>query len=258
MTGDPKQPSEDHASEDHAYFRAVEDCFIRLRGAPLLLSPADWQVAKEWHRQGVPLELVRRTLEQVFERRRERGADDLVTLRYFRRPVARAWREIRELAAGGQRAEAQAFDLAGRLENLAAALPQALPGRVAWAERIRALAAGEAAAEGTAEETPGEEEAEVRELREIGRMEAVEEELDRLDRELLEAATGALDREARERLDAGVEEALDRLRERLPGPELERSREQLRRRRLRAELGLPVLSLFSPAAEGKGAGEGTA
>src|SRR5260370_29815130 len=54
--------------EDHAYFLAIEDHFVRLRGAPLLLSPADWHAARRWHQQGIPLELVRRAPRQVFAR----------------------------------------------------------------------------------------------------------------------------------------------------------------------------------------------
>ena len=62
------------SAEDVAYFRAVEDAFVRLRGAPLLLSPEDFQVALRWRREGVPLSLVEATLEEVFAKRRERGA----------------------------------------------------------------------------------------------------------------------------------------------------------------------------------------
>ena len=57
------------------YFRAIEEAFIRLRGAPLLLSPADWQTAKSWHEERIPLELVGRVMEEVFERLRERDPE---------------------------------------------------------------------------------------------------------------------------------------------------------------------------------------
>src|SRR5260370_40504073 len=65
--------------EDHAYFLAIEDHFVRLRGAPLLLSPADWHAARRWHQQGIPLELVRRALEGGVPRRRGRGAQGRVS-----------------------------------------------------------------------------------------------------------------------------------------------------------------------------------
>ena len=50
--------ADSEAEADQAYFQAIEETFVRLRGAPLLLSPADWQVARRWHRDGVPLPLV--------------------------------------------------------------------------------------------------------------------------------------------------------------------------------------------------------
>jgi len=215
------------SAEDHTYFLALEETFIRLRGAPLLLSPADWQTARAWRREGIPLELVRRTLEQVFKRRREREAKGPIpSLRYCSRAVKGAWAKIQELTAAGERGEAPAFDLPGRLAALAAALPEDVPRRSAWQERIQSLA-----------DVSGED------------MEAVEEGLARLDEELLSAAAEPLDEAGERALEAEVEHALSALAGRLSKQELERSRTQLRLRLLRRRLGLPVLSLFSPEAE---------
>lgn len=228
------------SASDHAYFLELEDLFIGLRGAPLLLSPSDWQVAKEWHRQGIPLGLVARVLREVFERRKERDADDLVTLRYFRRPVRAAWKKARELAAAGERAEAEAFDLQGRLQRLAAALPEDLEDRQAWMDRVQALAgelAGEPAESGS-EAGP-----------EMPDMERVEANLSHLDGELLAAVAEALPEQVRAELEREVERSLARLRGRLPTEEAERSRAHLYRRLLRERTGIPVLSLFSPEAE---------
>lgn len=245
MTGS-EAPSEasgprSESAADHAYFHELEDLFIGLRGAPLMLSPSDWQVAKEWRRRGIPLELVRRVLREVFDKRRQREADDIVTLRYFRRAVEGAWNKARELAAGGERAEPEAFDLEGRLGRLAAALPDELPQRERWAKRIRALAASSEEAKGSGREP---------EPVSSPDLETVEETLGRLDDGLLETASGALGEDASEDLRQSVEEALGRLAGRLPPAEVARSREHLHRRLLRERLGLPVLSLFSPAAEG--------
>lgn len=222
-TGEP----DDHASDDHAYFHDLEDLFIGLRGAPFLLSPSDWQTAKAWHRQGIPLELVRRVLREVFERREERGADDIVSLRYFKRPVENAWKKARELAAGGERAEPEPFDLEGRLQRLAAALPADLPERERWADEIERLDA----------ETGGD-------------MEAVEERLGTMETGMLATVSSALDEAMVRDLEQKVEEALSRLARRLPEEERARSRRHLHRRLLRQHAGLPVLSLFSPEAEG--------
>ena len=204
---------------DHAYFQAVEETFVELRGAPLLLSPADWQVARRWHRDGVPIGLVRSTLEDVFAKRKERGAKGKISsLRYCAPAVEAAWADLRELTAPGHRVEAPAFESAPRLAALAAALPGDFSG---FAGRIMAL---------------------------TGDPQEIEERLSALDRELLDHAEAGLNADLRAEIQAAVEKTLATLGGRLPAAELETSRERLIRQALRRKLGLPVLSLFSPEA----------
>jgi hypothetical protein len=217
------ETAESPEDSDHAYFQAIEAIFVELRGAPLLLSPADWQVARRWHREGVPLDLVRRTLEEVFARRKERGAKGKISsLRYCAPAVEAAWADLRELTAPAHRAVAPDFEVAPRLAALAAALPAGLPGREDLAARLAALG---------------------------GDPQEVEDRLSALDREMLDQAGGGLDGEQRREIDAAVEKTLTSLGGRLPEEELEISRERLARQTLRRKLGLPVLSLFSPEAE---------
>lgn len=209
----------------HRYFQAIEEVFVRLRGAPLLLSPADWQVARRWHGEGIPLEVVVKALEEVFARRRERQAKGKIqSLRYCAPAVEQAWAEIRELTAAGHAAAAPPLDTAGRLAALAAALPAELPGRGDLARRIQAL---------------------------TGSTEAVEEALAALDTEILEGLEAGLEDRRRE-LEAATEAALRPVAGRLPAAELEAARGRLRRQLLRRQVGLPVLSLFSPEAEPAG------
>lgn len=203
-------------AEDHLYFQAVEEIFVRLRGAPLLLSPADWQVASRWHREGVPLDLIGRVLEEVFAKRKERGTKGKInSLRYCAPAVEAAWSDLRELTAPGERSEAAPLDITARLRNLASAVP------TGFAERVLALQ---------------------------GDAPSVEAALSALDREML--TTVSLPPELQEEVDAAVEKTLDALKGRLPADELERSRERLTHQVLRQRLGLPVLSLFSPEAQG--------
>jgi hypothetical protein len=210
---------------DHAYFQAIEEIFVALRGAPLLLSPADWQVARRWHRDGVPLELVKNALEEVFARRKERGAKGKISsLRYCAPAVEAAWSDLRELTAPAHRVEALPFEVAPRLAALAAALPKTLSGRAELVVRLAALA---------------------------GDPQHVEEGLAALDREMLATAEAGLDEEGRSEVASTVEKTLAVLAGRLPAEELASSRERLTWQILRRRLGLPVLSLFSPEAEVK-------
>jgi hypothetical protein len=210
--------------DDQAYFLAIEDFFVRLRGAPLQLAPADWHVARRWHRQGIPLALVRQAIEVVFARRRERGLKPYCRLRYCAPAVEEAWAQHLELAAPGGRAAAEPLDVAARLSRLAAALPAGLPGM----EELK------------------------RRLSELSRAgldpQSLEERLADLDRAALDGALAALAAERRATLDATVAKALSALGGRLPAAEVERARERLARQVLRELTGLPMLSLFSPEA----------
>jgi hypothetical protein len=203
---------------DREYFGAIEELFVALRGAPLLLSPADWRVAQKWRRQGVPLELVRRVLGEVFAKRAERGTRGRVnSLRYCAAAVEAAWGEWQELQGPRAPPPAEPVAVAQRLAELAAALPEGLPGRQGWASRMQALA---------------------------GTLEEVEGQLEALDSELLAAAALALEPSERATLEAEVAAAIARLAGRLPATELEVVRDQLWRRSLRRRAGLPLLTLI--------------
>ena len=209
----------------HPYFMAIEDVFLDLRGSPLALPPKDWLIAKEWFEEGIPLELVERTVREIFARR-ETGKDEerqqkVWSLSYCKRAVKAAWRRQQELQAPGAGGDEEELDLAARLANLAASLPSDLAGREAVAEQIRAL---------------------------DGDAETIEGRLAELDREVFHRAAQALspaDAEAVERELAASRAALV---ERLPADELERAGERLREEILRRRLDLAVLSLFAPEA----------
>lgn len=214
-----------------AYFRAVEETFIRLRGAPLLLSPADWKAAEAWHEEGIPLELVESVLEEVFERLRERDPERRIhSLRYCAPAVEAAWREVRDLTATAGRLEPEPIDVAGRLDRLAAALARASEGL-------------------PADERAGLEELEER-LRGLeGNPEEVERDLEALDREMLDLCAASLEATTRKRLEKRAERALERARDRVEAEELEGLLERLEREGVRRELDLPTLSLFSSESE---------
>jgi hypothetical protein len=49
------------------YFTEIEDTFVRRRGKNLLLSPLDWAMIEGWQERGVPLHVVLRAIETVFD-----------------------------------------------------------------------------------------------------------------------------------------------------------------------------------------------
>jgi hypothetical protein len=217
----PPESAADEAA-DQAYFQALEELLGRLRGAAILLAPVDWQAASSWRRRGIPLELVARTMEDVYARRRERDARRRInSLRYFAPAVEAAWEELRALTGAGHREPPPPFDAAGRLRSLAASLPDRVPDRGRWAARIANL---------------------------TGDSPAIEDRLAQLDGELLAALETTLPDTERRVVDAARDRLMERLAGRLASEELEFAARRVWLQQLRQYLGVPVLSLFSPEA----------
>ncbi len=49
------------------YFTEIEETFIRRRAKNLFLSPLDWALMETWQERGIPLHIVIRAVEQVFD-----------------------------------------------------------------------------------------------------------------------------------------------------------------------------------------------
>jgi hypothetical protein len=49
------------------YFSEIEDTFVRRRGKHLFLSPLDWAMIDTWQERGIPLNVVLRAIEAVFD-----------------------------------------------------------------------------------------------------------------------------------------------------------------------------------------------
>jgi hypothetical protein len=222
--------AEPGSAEDQAYFRAIEDRFLALRGSATLLSAEDWQTARGWRRLGVPLELVLRTLEELFARQRERRPKrGISSLRYFRAAVEAAFEEQLELAAGGSRLVADPGPpLSERLARLAAAIPGGVPGGAAVAAEVAGLDGLD------------------------GGVEAVELRLARIEARWLDELEAGLDADHRAELVGRVDRALGAARIALPADELAAARARLLRQALRERHGLPLLSLFAPVALANG------
>ncbi len=238
---DPRSSPKGSSKQDHAYFRALEDEFIRLRGAPLLLSPSDWQVAKSWRRQGVPLELARRVMERIFERQKDaESKSGIRSLRYFGTAVERAWRRIVELGGEeGEVGEVAPIDVSARLGRLAGALPA----RSELQRRMDEEPDGPAAVllvalEGLPERLKGL----------TGNPQSVEVELARIDAALLERLRSGLNPISRSAIEKEAEAAVRHLADTMPADRRREAAKRVADRVLRASLGLPVLSLFSPEA----------
>ncbi len=209
----------DSSRSDQAYFRAIEETFIGLRGTPFLLSPADWQQAKQWHRQGIPLELVLATLEALFRTRSESGKKGKVqSLRYCASAVEEAWQELNELTASGTKSPSEPLDSARRLRALAESIPVSLGNKDEISARILALS---------------------------GSSEEIERGLMKLDQLVLQSTFDAMSKSEQDTLHSQVGSALAKLDKRLGQGSRPEVRQRLFDQTIRTTAGLPFLSLFS-------------
>ena len=87
----------------------VEARIAELRRTPLVLSTRDWERVCSWRRQGIPLTVVLRTLDDVLgssEEREEDGRHPPRSLAYCERAVQQRWKARREAWVGRASASA--------------------------------------------------------------------------------------------------------------------------------------------------------
>lgn len=73
--------------EEEEYFKVIEDYFVQKRGNPMLLSPKEWALIREWHQSEIPQEVVIRAIDRGFEKKKEDDERTPLSLNYFRRIV---------------------------------------------------------------------------------------------------------------------------------------------------------------------------
>lgn len=71
------------------YFTEIEEAFVRRRGKHLFLSPLDWALIDGWKERGIPLHIVIRSIESVFDvyDRQPAGTRSIKSLFYCREEI---------------------------------------------------------------------------------------------------------------------------------------------------------------------------
>lgn len=77
------------------YYTEIEDTFVRRRGRHLFLSPLDWAMIDGWKERGIPLHIVLRSIEAVFDvyDRQPPGTRTIKSLFYCREEIEIQHRE---------------------------------------------------------------------------------------------------------------------------------------------------------------------
>lgn len=89
------------------YFTEIEDTFVRRRGKHLFLSPLDWALIEVWQERGIPLHIVLRSIESVFDvfDKQPAGTRTIKSLFYCREEIEAQYQEWLRSQAGKSKAE---------------------------------------------------------------------------------------------------------------------------------------------------------
>ena len=72
--------------DEEEYFRVIEDHFLQKRGNPMLLSPKEWVLIREWYEASIPAEIVIRGIDRAFEKKKDPD-NEITSLVYCKRIV---------------------------------------------------------------------------------------------------------------------------------------------------------------------------
>jgi hypothetical protein len=225
------------------YFLKIELLFSALRGRSLLLSPADYQLARGWFESGIPLSCVLRGIRNAYLKKLSESDDvdeEVRSLSWCRWAVRQEWKEYKSV----EPAESESTAAATRSGEEAAAILDSLvfdikrSADLAEAGHDTALAAAlrPLAEDITALKRPAAEQQDLEQL---------EERLRELDERMMDAADGALGEQARAKIIKSVERKLKPHRASMPPETYEATRRNAFRAKLRMALALPLLTLYS-------------
>ncbi|HQZ82796.1 MAG TPA: hypothetical protein PLR83_06215 [Pyrinomonadaceae bacterium] len=90
------------------YYTEIEDTFVRRRGKHLFLSPLDWAMIEAWKGRGIPLHIVVRSIEAVFDvfDRQPAGTRTIKSLFYCREEIEIQYKEWQTSQTGKGREQA--------------------------------------------------------------------------------------------------------------------------------------------------------
>ena len=260
MNHTPEQASGADRLNYFNYFTEVEEEFVRRRGKPLLVSPLDWALIESWKNAGIPLHIVLRAINKSFDAydARPRKYRKVNSIFYCQQEVEASFAEYRLAQVGGGTAgdaDHSAKAQAATSAHKPAVEPFPRPVLLAFLSRSddELRAAASAAKEGGRAEIENainrararlqEITGEVESLQTVN-AEAIEHDLDAIDRLLLGGARRDIGDDGVARLREEAETQLKAYRKKMDKAIYEQTLENFVARRLRESNGLPRLSLF--------------
>jgi len=95
------------------YFSEIEELFIRRRGRNLLLSPLDWALIESWQEREVPLHIILRGIERVFDTidRQPTRKRSVKSLFYCKEEIEAQYAEWLERQVGAEKVQSSKFKI---------------------------------------------------------------------------------------------------------------------------------------------------
>lgn len=94
----------------HKYLKEVENYFIKKRGTPFILSSEDVQLILYWFKKGVPSSVVKKGIEEVFERLKEKEKF-VNSIKYCAQRIEELHKEEKRKLSRSWHGEEKDFDL---------------------------------------------------------------------------------------------------------------------------------------------------
>lgn len=240
------------------YFTEVEEEFVRRRGKPLLISPMDWALVESWKNAGIPLHLVLRAINQAFDAydARIQKYRKINSIFYCEQQVESTFADYRLAQVGGDPGpksdESKQMSDSGSSDEHEAFPKDVLFAFLARCDQELGTASSRAAALDRTALENAIERARAR-LKEITaeveastrvNAEALERDLDGIDRIVLEGVRESLGEEELKTLRAEAESHLRSYRKKMDKAIYEQTVQNFIARRLREMNGIPRMSLF--------------
>ena len=109
------------------YFTEIEETFVRRRGKHLFLSPIDWAMIEGWQERGIPLHIVIRGIETVFDGfEKKPGPRSIKGLLYCREEIEAQYQEWLTMQTGKSDASDTASANEVSTETVAAGIRHAI------------------------------------------------------------------------------------------------------------------------------------
>lgn len=240
------------------YFTEVEEEFVRRRGKHMLISNLDWALVESWKNAGIPLHIVLRAINEAFDGYDARAQKyrKVNTIFYCQQQVESTFAEYRLAQVGGEpaagRSEREQASGAGPSDEHEAFAKDVLFGFLARCDDELCAAASRAAASYRTglEDTIDRARARLKEITaEVEasprvNAEALERDLDGIDRMVLEGVRESLGEDELKKLRAEAESHLRSYRKKMDKAIYEQTVQNFIARRLREMNNIPRMSLF--------------